>query len=72
MSRKRTKLNIDSKVKIEMDNSSGTNGPDDLIETEKIVGIHILGKLDMQRHFGTSDFNAHGSGRKGGDRKEDN
>lgn len=57
MTKKRTgpKVNRDQK---RADLGSGQNSEDGLTDAEKAVGVHILGKKDMQRHFGTADVNS--------------
>lgn len=54
MKMKRIATNSKSRSKKETSDVSGTNSSDDLTEAEKTVGVHILGKLDNERHFGKS------------------
>lgn len=58
MKKKRKMPKTESRDKSETDKASGANSGVDLTDTEKKVGVHILGKRDMQRHFGTSEVDA--------------
>lgn len=57
MTKKRTRPEL-KRDQQKTDIVSGQNSADDLTNAEKTVGVHIIGKKDMQRHFGTSDANA--------------
>ena len=52
MKKNRTVPKTKSRDKSETENVSDTNSADGLTEAEKIVGVHILGTRDMNRHFG--------------------
>lgn len=57
MTKKRIKPKINSEYKNQRNKDSDQRDADGLKEKEKMVGVHILGKEDTQRHFGTPRAN---------------